>query len=71
MGPFSSINVVKFSPILFKYNQEYCNIFAVGDNDGNISFWRINDTITDEKPFLLIKGHKKAGELIEDLTWNS
>lgn len=44
IGPFSSINVVKFSPILFKMEgDEYFNVFAMGDNDGNISLWRIRE----------------------------
>ncbi|CAD8192363.1 unnamed protein product [Paramecium pentaurelia] len=72
VGPFSSINVVRFSPMLFKNSNsnEYFSVFAIGDNDGNISLWQINENQIDEQPFLLVKGHKKAGELIEDITWN-
>lgn len=40
-GPFSSINCVKFSPVLYLHDQEPINIFAMGDNDGSISIWGI------------------------------
>jgi protein HIRA/HIR1 len=47
-------------------------IFAVGDNDGNISVWRLTQSKeTDDAPMMLIKGHKNGAELIEDLAWNS
>lgn len=53
LGPFSSVNAVKFSPVL--YNHEGVkNVFAMGDNDGNISFWHLNQK-GPEKPILLLK----------------
>lgn len=39
MGPFSSINCVKFNPNLYDYDGYVINVFALGDNDGNISIW--------------------------------
>ncbi|CAD8130578.1 unnamed protein product [Paramecium sonneborni] len=45
LGPSSSINVARFSPMLFKNsntNNEYSSLFAIGDNEGNISLWQIN-----------------------------
>jgi hypothetical protein len=40
----------------------------MGDNDGNISIWRISEK-TPEKPLVLIKNI--SGELIEDIVWSS
>jgi hypothetical protein len=39
----------------------------MGDNDGNISMWKLSDDSPD-KPFLLIKN--ETGELIEDISWS-
>lgn len=40
---------MRFSPILFKFNESYCNIFAVGDNDGNVSLWRLSEFNTHDE----------------------
>ena len=40
----------------------------MGDNDGNISVWRLSER-APEKPLLLLKN--ASGELIEDITWSS
>lgn len=43
----------------------------MGDNDGNISVWKIQDEKEqDLAPLILLKGHKNSGELIEDICWN-
>lgn len=41
MGPFSSINCIKFNPHIYNYKEHNINVFALGDNDGNISIWGI------------------------------
>jgi len=41
MGPFSSINCIKFSPVLYKKNDYVISVFAVGDSDGNVTIWEI------------------------------
>ncbi len=72
MGPFSSINTVKFNPNLYKYEEKYIiNIFALGDNDGNISVWGIGENFTQKRPFYLFKSYKDSDELIEDIDWSS
>lgn len=43
MGPFSSINCVKFNPRLFRSQGCIINVFALGDSDGNITVWGIGD----------------------------
>ena len=70
-GPFSSINCVKFSPILYLYNNtEPINVFAMGDNDGSISVWGIGERFYSKQPFFLLKSHKDENELIEDIEWS-
>jgi len=71
MGPFSSINCVKFNPNLYANKETVINIFALGDNDGNISIWGIGDNYTARKPFFLFKSHPNGNELIEDICWNA
>lgn len=71
MGPFSSINCVKFNQNLFQQGNCVINIFALGDNDGNISIWGIGEGYTPKKPFFLFKSHPNGNELIEDICWNS
>ena len=71
MGPFSSINCVKFNQNLYEYKKNIINIFAQGDNDGNISIWGIGDGYVAKKPFFLFKSHANGNELIEDICWNS
>lgn len=58
MGPFSSINCVKFNPCLFNNNGDIINVFAMGDNDGNISVWTISEKFCTKKPLMLFKSHK-------------
>ena len=71
MGPFSSINCVKFNPNLYNYKENIINIFALGDNDGNISIWGIGEGFTSKKPLLFLKSHPNGNELIEDISWNN
>jgi len=71
MGPFSSINCIKFNPILFEKSGIVISVFAMGDNDGNISVWGLGDKLINDKPFFLFKSHSNGNELIEDLGWNS
>lgn len=71
MGPFSSINCIKFNPLLFEKSGAIISVFAVGDNDGNISIWSMGDKLVMDKPFFLFKAHSNGTELIEDLAWNS
>jgi len=40
----------------------------MGDNDGNISVWRLSEKAPD-KPLILLKN--PAGELIEDIMWSA
>ena len=44
----------------------------MGDNDGNISIWRIADNMGDKclKAVKLFKSHPDTCELIEDLVWD-
>ncbi|EAR94477.1 TUP1-like enhancer of split protein (macronuclear) [Tetrahymena thermophila SB210] len=71
MGPFSSINCVKFNPNLYENKESVINVFALGDNDGNISIWGIGDGYQAKKPFFLFKSHPNGNELIEDICWNA
>ena len=71
MGPFSSINCIKFNPVLFEKSDAIISVFAMGDNDGNISVWGLGDRLINDKPFFLFKSHSNGNELIEDLAWNA
>ncbi len=77
MGPFSSINCIKFNPNLFRmYDKEtdkecIINVFAMGDNDGNLSLWGIGDGFQQKKPFFLFKSHPNGNEMIEEISWNA
>lgn len=71
MGPFSSINCIRFSPVLYEKSDAVISVFAMGDNDGNISIWCLGDKLLMDKPFFLFKAHSNGTELIEDLAWNS
>jgi protein HIRA/HIR1 len=66
IGPFSSVNSVRFSPVLYQQDG-IKSVFAMGDNDGNISFWHLNSKFP-EKPIFLLKN--TSGELIEDIAWS-
>ena len=64
MGPFSSINCIKFNNWLFRKNGLVVSIFAMGDNDGNISIWGMIDNSIEnnsvkeyETPLYLSKSH--------------
>ena len=70
MGPFSSINCVKFNKNLYENGGKIISVFAMGDNDGNISVWGIGDDYSSEKPFFLLRSHKNGQELIEDIVWS-
>ena len=64
MGPFSSINCVKFNPHLFIFENNKISIFAMGDNDGNISIWGLSDKLVMNKQFFLFKSHYNGTEII-------
>ncbi len=36
IGPFSSINCIKFSPMLYRDGEKQICVCAMGDNDGNV-----------------------------------
>lgn len=57
---------------MYKSDAEKFNVFGMGDNDGNLSIWKLGDEkAQDPNPVTLLKGHKNSGELVEDITWNS
>ena len=72
VGPFSSINALKFNPMIRRSEKDdFLNYIAMGDNDGNMSIWKVhNDMERDEGPFVLVKSHQNSNELIEDIDWS-
>ena len=48
------------------------NVFAMGDNDGNISVWKLykNMNSEDMKAIKLFKSHQDSREMIEDISWS-
>lgn len=63
---------VRFSPILYKFEERIFSVFALGDNDGNISVWRLSNDMKDNelKAMKLFKSHQNASQIIEDITWS-
>ena len=44
VGPFSSINALKFNPMIRRSeNDDILNYIAIGDNDGNLSIWKVHN----------------------------
>ena len=72
MGPFSSINCVKFNPHLYELpTNQIVNVFAMGDSEGNISLWLLGEKFVSKKPFLLLKSKEDSNEIVEKIQWSS
>ena len=72
IGPFSSINCLRFSPVLYRYQDKVINVCAMGDNDGNVQLWGIGDSGFQSKhPFFFLKSHIQGSDLIEDIAWSA
>jgi hypothetical protein len=53
---------VRFSPRLYSSGSKVYSVFAMGDNDGNISLFRLAKDMEDEdlKVLKLMKSHPKS-----------
>ena len=57
---------------MFLIGNRVYSVFAMGDNDGNISLFRLAKDMeeTDLKVLKLLKSHPKGQDLIQDISWN-
>ena len=58
---------------MHKKDNKIFSIFAIGDNDGNVSVWKIcrDLELSEMKAIKLFKSHQEGQSMIEDMTWSA
>ena len=65
MGPFSTINCVKFNPHLYELpSTDIVSVFAMGDSEGNITLWLIGEKYVSKKPLMFFRAREDTNEII-------